>query len=154
MDQLERDLVEIYKYEPEVLASDRDIFSTPICELMTLPPGEIAKWIASCKPIILYSRRDARQRSTKSVRLLPTYFHPLRKRPIARPRPRRRFSDPSHESPSSSYAYNDTTDTLITEHFTRQPTIRKPRRGLTSPNQPPSPSPSAATPSRPRPYPR
>ncbi len=53
--ELEWNLVEIYKYKLEVLASDHDIFQTPINELLTLPPGKIAKWITSHKPIILHS---------------------------------------------------------------------------------------------------
>jgi hypothetical protein len=39
--QLERDLLSIYKFEPEVLASDKDLFDTPIDELLTLSPDEI-----------------------------------------------------------------------------------------------------------------
>jgi hypothetical protein len=57
--QLKRDLLEIFKYKSEVLASDRDIFHTPVSTLLTLPPNEILKWIKSRKPIILHSRREA-----------------------------------------------------------------------------------------------
>jgi hypothetical protein len=39
--QLERDLISIYQFEPEVLASNKDLFNTPINEL--LPPDEIDK---------------------------------------------------------------------------------------------------------------
>jgi uncharacterized protein YceK len=45
--QLESDLLEIYKYEFEVLVSDKDIFDTPGADLLTLPLGEIDKWIVS-----------------------------------------------------------------------------------------------------------
>jgi hypothetical protein len=81
LEQLERELIAIFKYETEVLASDRDIFDTPIQELPTLPLGKISKWITSRKPIILQSCRDARRRSTSTVKLLPKYFHPLRRLP-------------------------------------------------------------------------
>jgi hypothetical protein len=40
-EQLDRNLVSIYQYEPEVLASDKDLFDTPTDKLMTLPPDEI-----------------------------------------------------------------------------------------------------------------
>jgi hypothetical protein len=55
--QLERDLITVYKLEPDVLASDKDLFDTPIYELLTLSPDEIEKWITSRRPIILQSRR-------------------------------------------------------------------------------------------------
>jgi hypothetical protein len=87
LEQLERDLLLIFKLESEVLASDRNTFPPPMAQLLTLPPGEITKWIASRRPIILHSRCEARRRSTTSVKLLPTYFHPLR-RPFQIP-PRR-----------------------------------------------------------------
>jgi hypothetical protein len=41
LEQLERDLIEIFKFESEVLASDRDIFDTPISDLLTLSPSKI-----------------------------------------------------------------------------------------------------------------
>jgi hypothetical protein len=41
--QLERDLLTIYKYKPEVLASDKDLFDTPMDKLLTFPPDEIDK---------------------------------------------------------------------------------------------------------------
>jgi hypothetical protein len=75
--QLERDLITIYKLEPDVLASDNDLFDTPIDELLTLSPDEIEKWITSRHPIILQSRCEARRHITSNVQLLPTYFHPL-----------------------------------------------------------------------------
>jgi hypothetical protein len=84
LEQLERDLLLIFQLESEVLASDRNIFSPPIAQLTTLPPGGITKWIASRQPIILHSRRKVRRRITYSVKLLPTYFHPLR-RPVRIP---------------------------------------------------------------------
>jgi hypothetical protein len=41
--QLKRDLLTIYKYEPEqVLASDKDLFETPIDELLTFLPMKSA----------------------------------------------------------------------------------------------------------------
>jgi hypothetical protein len=72
--QLERDLNDLFKYEPTVLASDKDIFSTPVSELIALPPSKIGKWIKSRKPIILHSRREAIKCSITTIRLLPTYF--------------------------------------------------------------------------------
>jgi hypothetical protein len=75
--QLERDLVSIYQYESKVLASNKDLFDTPIDKVMTLPPDKIDKWITSRRPIILQSHREARRHSTRNVNLLPTYFHPL-----------------------------------------------------------------------------
>jgi hypothetical protein len=51
--QLEWDLLTIYKYKPEVLASDKDLFDTPIDEMLAFPPDEINKWILSHLPIIL-----------------------------------------------------------------------------------------------------
>jgi hypothetical protein len=62
LEQLDWDLIAIFKYKTEVLASDRDIFDTLIQELLTLPLSEISKWITSRKPIILQGRRDARRR--------------------------------------------------------------------------------------------
>jgi hypothetical protein len=41
--QLERDLLTIYKYDPEVLASNEDLFDNPIDKLLTFPPNEIKK---------------------------------------------------------------------------------------------------------------
>jgi hypothetical protein len=76
--QLERDLISIYQFEPEVLASGKDLLDTPINELLTLPPDGIHKWITSRRPIILQSRREVRCHSTCNVQLLPTYFYPLR----------------------------------------------------------------------------
>jgi hypothetical protein len=52
LEQLKRGLIAIYKYESEVLASDKDIFDTPITGLLILPPAEIGKWIVSRCPII------------------------------------------------------------------------------------------------------
>jgi hypothetical protein len=40
---LERDLLTIYKYDPEVLASNEDLFDNPIDKLLTFPPNEIEK---------------------------------------------------------------------------------------------------------------
>jgi hypothetical protein len=80
LEQLERDLIELYKYETEVLASDRDLFDRPIADLLTMPLNEISKWIISRKPIILYSRRAANRFNVSNVRLLPSYFHPLARR--------------------------------------------------------------------------
>jgi hypothetical protein len=114
--------MELYKFQTEVLALDRDLFSTPITELLTLvPPGEITNWIASRRPIILQSQRDSRHRSTSSVQLLSTYFHPLHRKPsfpVCHPRRRR-----SHASQDSTTCkdppLDDDHDTLITEHFPR-----------------------------------
>jgi hypothetical protein len=75
--QFERDLLSIYKFEPGVLTSNKDLIDTPIGELMTLPPDKIGKWITSCCPIILQSHYKARHHNTCNVKLLSTYFHPL-----------------------------------------------------------------------------
>jgi hypothetical protein len=131
--QLERELIELYKYHTEVLASDRDIFSTPISGFLTLPPAEITKWIKSRKPIILFSRREARRKSVSTVRLLPSYYHPLRRTPAT---VRRAKTGPQRKlKPSdllSQRDYDDELDTLMTEHFSRLPAVRarkpKPRK--------------------------
>jgi exonuclease III len=126
LEQLERNLIEIYKYEPEVLASDRDLFDTPIADLLTLPPGEIEKWIFSRRPIILHSRRAARRHSTSNVRLLPSYFHPLKRH--AR-RQNRRQLPPRTRSRSRPPTISPT-DSLMPSHFTRlprRPIQRRPR---------------------------
>ena len=80
LQQLERDLHDLYRYETQVLASDRDIFDTPISTLIGLPPADIEKWIKSRRPIIMHSRREAIKTSMTDARLLPTYFHPLPRR--------------------------------------------------------------------------
>jgi hypothetical protein len=80
----------IYQFEPAVLASNKDLFDTPIDNLLTLPPDEIDKWITSRRPIILQSRRKARRHSTCNVQLLPSYFHPLRQ---SKPNPDCQYSD-------------------------------------------------------------
>ncbi len=48
--QLKRDLVTIYKYDPEVLASDKNLFDNPIDKLLTFSPDEIEKWIVFPPP--------------------------------------------------------------------------------------------------------
>jgi hypothetical protein len=111
--QLERDLLSIYKFEPEVLASNKDLFDTPIDELLTLSPDEIDKWITSRRPIILQSRREARRHSTSNVQLLPTYFHPLRQ---SKPKRHARPPIPQQSNPAP------TANTLITLFMPRIPT--------------------------------
>jgi hypothetical protein len=110
--QFEQDLLTIYKYKTKVLASDKDLFDTPIDEMLTLPPNEIDKWIVSHRPIILQSHQEARHHSTCHVRLLPTHFHPLRrskaKRPIRPPSPH------PHSAP--------TVDSFITSFMNEIPT--------------------------------
>jgi hypothetical protein len=59
--QLECDLLTIYKYDPEVLASNEDLFDNPIDKLLTFPPNEIENSIVSPRPIILQSRGEARR---------------------------------------------------------------------------------------------
>jgi hypothetical protein len=71
LQQLERNLIKLFKLGTKVLASDRDIFNTPISDLLTLPPREISKWITSLKSIILQSHRDARHNTTPSNTLSP-----------------------------------------------------------------------------------
>jgi hypothetical protein len=109
---LERDLLTIYKYDPEVLASNDDLFDNPINRLLTFPPNENEKLIVSPRPIILQSRREARRHSTCHVRLLLTSFHPLRrlkpKRPIR----------PANPHPHSTPTFNS----LITWFMYRIPT--------------------------------
>jgi hypothetical protein len=110
--QLERDLITIYKLEPDVLASYKDLFDTPIDELLTLSLDEIEKWITSRRPIILQSRRKARRHSTSNIQLLPTYFHPLQQS-----KPNRLFRPPIPQSNPAP-----TANTLITSYMPRIPT--------------------------------
>ena len=67
LEQLKQDLLAIYKYKPKVLASDCDLFDTPIADLLTLPRGKTKKWIFSRCPIILQSHCKARRHSTSNV---------------------------------------------------------------------------------------
>jgi hypothetical protein len=92
-----------------------------------MSPGEIDKWIYSRRPIILRSRREARRHSTSSVRLLPTFFHPLQ-----RSRTPRRIRTDLNPTPAS-----ETITPPITAHFRRilSETIR--RRPRTCPSTPP-----------------
>jgi hypothetical protein len=53
--QLRWGLLTIYKYEPKVLASDKDLFDTLINKLLTFLPAESDKWIVSHHSIILQS---------------------------------------------------------------------------------------------------
>jgi hypothetical protein len=59
LQQFERDLNDLFWYKSTVLASDFDLVTPPIVGLLTMPPGEIEKWIQSCKPIILFSCCEA-----------------------------------------------------------------------------------------------
>jgi hypothetical protein len=59
-EQARRDLRAIYSLEDKVLASDRDLFSTPLTEFLQEPTYSIQCWLRSQKPIIYYSRREAR----------------------------------------------------------------------------------------------
>jgi hypothetical protein len=111
--QLERDLISIYQFEPEVLASGKDLLDTPINELLTLPPDGIHKWITSRRPIILQSRREVRCHSTCNVQLLPTYIHPL-----CQSKPKR----PAHPIISQEPNPTPTANTLITSFMPRIPT--------------------------------
>jgi hypothetical protein len=134
LEQLERDLIAIFQFESEVLASDRDIFDTPISDLLTLPPSEITKWIASRKPIILQSRRAARRSSTHITRLLPTYFHPLRKSSRKQRKHRHRKLRPMDLIPTTPDDYDDHTETFMTEHFSRLPVVRARKLKRTKPS--------------------
>jgi hypothetical protein len=121
LEQLERDLTELYEYQTEVLAADRDLFDTSIEDLLTMQPGDITKWIVSRKPIILQSRREANRRNLTNVRLLPTYFHPLaRRRKVLKARSKR----PTPPPPTTSIIAP-----LITEYFRRSeaPILRRRR---------------------------
>jgi hypothetical protein len=113
LEQLERDLIEIYRYKHQVLASDRDIFDTPVSEMITMSPTEISKWIVSRRPIILQSRREANRRCVSNVRLLPEYFHPLQRRSI-----RRQYRT---HPPSPPPVPCPTTTPLISAHYSRLP---------------------------------
>jgi hypothetical protein len=116
----------MFKLKSKVLATDRDIFDTPVSDLLTLPPGEISKWITSQRPIILHSRREAHRCSATQTRLLPTYFHPLRRSSHQKRQSRHQKLRPTDldSSPPDPYMYDDTFDTLMTEHFSRLPTVR------------------------------
>jgi hypothetical protein len=127
LEQLERDLQELYQYEPEVLAADRNLFDTAIDDLLTMQPGDITKWIVSRRPIILQSRREANRRNLNHVRLLPTYFHPLTRRHTTKKSCTRLTK---HKAPIISI-----TAPLITAHFRRIDitTLRR-RRPIPSPS--------------------
>jgi hypothetical protein len=111
LEQLERDLVEIYKYHTEVLAADRDLFDTFIEDLLTMQPGNITKWIVSQKPIILQSRQEVNGQNLNYVRLLHTYFHPLACRHKAKKPHPKRLTPPLPTTSSIA--------PLITEYFRR-----------------------------------
>jgi hypothetical protein len=121
LEQLDRDLQELYLYETEVLAADRNLFDTSIDDLLTMQPGDITKWIVSRKPIILQSRREANRRNLNHVRLLPTYFHPLARR--------RKTKKPRIRPDRSKAPITSTTAPLITEFFrrTEAPILRRRR---------------------------
>jgi hypothetical protein len=107
----------MFKLKSEVLATNRDIFDTPVSNLITLPPGKISKWITSRRPIILHSRRKARQCSATQMRLLPTYFHPLRQSSHQKRPSRHRKLRPTDLDSTPPNTYDNTFDTLMTEHF-------------------------------------
>jgi hypothetical protein len=119
--QLERDLHDLFRFKSTVLASDLDIFATPVSKLITLPPSEIEKWIKSRRPIILHSRREAIKLSITDVRLLPQYFPLL---PRRRPARKRTASTRLQRTPPSVPAH---TTQLLTEHFSRLFSTRQPR---------------------------
>ncbi len=76
--QVERDLRALYLMQPDVLAADRDLFRDSVEDHLTDDIYTIRQWVLSHRQIIHRSRREARHRSTQTIKLLPKYFHPLK----------------------------------------------------------------------------
>ncbi len=64
--------------QPDVLAADRDLFRDSVEDHLTDDIYTIRQWVLSHRQIIHRSRREARHRSTQTIKLLPKYFHPLK----------------------------------------------------------------------------
>jgi hypothetical protein len=77
--QVERDLRALYAVRAEVLAADHDLFRDTVEEHLTDEIYTIRQWVRSHKTTIQQSRRESRRRSTINIKLLPAYFHPLKK---------------------------------------------------------------------------
>jgi hypothetical protein len=98
--QAQRDLRAIYQLQEEVLASDRDLFSTPLDTVLLADTYSIQCWIRSHKQIIYQSRREAKRHAVTNVHLLSTYFHPL---------PSRRTQRDQHTRPTPFNTRNSAT---------------------------------------------
>jgi hypothetical protein len=77
--KVERDLRALYVVQDEVLAAERDLFRDTVEEHLIKEIYTICQWVLSYKSTIQQSRRESRQRSTTKIKLLPSYFHPLKK---------------------------------------------------------------------------
>jgi hypothetical protein len=65
--------------QDEVLAANRDLFRDTVEKHLTDEIYTIGEWVLSHKSTIQQSRRESRRSSTTKMKLLPTYFHPLKK---------------------------------------------------------------------------
>jgi hypothetical protein len=63
----------------EVIAADRDLFRDTIKEHLTDEIYTIHQWVLSHKSTVQQSRRESRRCSRTKIKLLPAYFHPLKK---------------------------------------------------------------------------
>ncbi len=77
--QVERDLRALYAVQDGGIAADRDLFRDTVEEHLTDEIYTIRQWVLSHKSTIQQSRRESRRRSTTKIKLLPSYFHPLKK---------------------------------------------------------------------------
>jgi hypothetical protein len=77
--QAERNLRALYAVRDEVIAAKRDLFRDTVEEHLTDEIYTIGQWVLSHKSTIQQSRREWRRRSTTKIKLLPSYFHPLKK---------------------------------------------------------------------------
>jgi hypothetical protein len=72
LEQLERDLIDLYKYKTKVLASDCDLFDRPIANLLTVPLNESSKWMNHANQLS-YS---AVERLTVATSRMYAYYQP------------------------------------------------------------------------------
>jgi hypothetical protein len=77
--QVKGDLRALYAVQDEVLAADRDLFRDTVEEHLTDEIYAICQWVLSHKSTIQQSRQESKRRSTMKIKLLPSYFHPLKK---------------------------------------------------------------------------
>jgi hypothetical protein len=101
--QAQRDLRAIYQLQDEVLASDRDLFLTPLDTILLADTYSIQCWIRSHKPIIYQSRREAKRHAVTNVRLLSNLLSSTSKpenptRPTYSPNPFHTPATPLHQN--------------------------------------------------------
>jgi hypothetical protein len=77
--QVGRNLHALYAVRDEVLAADRDLFRDTVEEHLTDEIYTIRQWVLSHKSTIQQSRRESQRCSTTKIKLLPSYFPPLKK---------------------------------------------------------------------------